>query len=347
MEKMKSFITTILACLPIAMQAQSSELTCWTVKGEQFQLSIKGSIAEIPDSVAAVDLRGLGGMTLDRSAANPNCLYYTDDDTDVEGLPNANVVSGGVCDGLLLTDQACFYCPIAFRATDAMLRFTPRRDDGGDATDFSQPCHETLFLPFDADMVIPSDVNGPMPDEWLQVACYYEYNYIYKRLLFSQADAAYLSAHMPYLVRFAYGAYGTQILFCGENTMVRQTQTINVGGGNFYFSGVTTLQQEAPSYFRYYRGRDQYFIHTNDGKPMEPFRCFIAYGNPTEPDYAQPWYSGQILEYSIEDAIESTRIKTVSHHRSPDIYYDLSGRRVSAENTRKGIYIANGRKIIR
>ena len=94
------------------------------------------------------DLRGVKAVTLDCSSANPNCLFYTDGTTDVEGLPNANVVCNGVCDGLLLTDVACFYCPMAFTATDAMLKLTPKWDDTDDEPAFSQPCHESVLLPF-------------------------------------------------------------------------------------------------------------------------------------------------------------------------------------------------------
>ena len=309
METHRTIIAAILASLPFVAQAQSIELTCWTTRGESSTLTTEDAMLKVPDTIAALDLRGVEAITLDRSSANPNCLYYTDDGTIVEGLPSANVVCNGVCDGLLLTDDACFYCPFAFTATDAMLRLTPRRDDSDDEADPSQPCHETVFLPFDADFVIPADVNGPMPEGWMQVAHYEGYeNYM---LLFGLEMPCLLHANMPYLVQFTYGAYGTQILFCGQD-----------------------------------RGQDRYFIHTGDGTPMEPFRCFIISPDLDTESQQPSVESGHILEYTVFEE-EATGIDTVINFDSSKKYYDLLGRPVTNSKTVRGIKIARGVKILK
>ena len=105
MEKMKPIIAVIMTFLPFISQAQSTELTCWTTKGEQMKLHVEDTILMLPDSISAIDLCGIEAIDLDCSSANPNCIFYTDGTTSIEGLPNANVVCDGVCEGLLLTDD--------------------------------------------------------------------------------------------------------------------------------------------------------------------------------------------------------------------------------------------------
>ena len=351
MEKMKTIITAILACLPFMSQAQTTELTCWMVTGIETKLAVEGTILKIPNKVAAVDLRSTKTITLDCSSANPNCLYYTNGATSVAGLPSANVVCDGVCDGLLLTDTASFYCPITFTATDAMLRLTPRRDDGDDTVGYSHPCHETVFLPFDADLVIPADADGPMPDGWLQAASFSGYNT--SMLVFTQVDATHLKANTPYLVRFEYGAYGTQILFCGQDKTIAKTERAFVNVEPFCFTGTTLLDDEGSVDFRYHRGQDPYFVHTGDHKLMEPFRCFIVTlvekeNNSTTEGLPSSiaGKSEQVLRYTIIGE-ESTGIVTHSHRSLPKKHYDLQGRQLAKGNRGKGIYITGGVKVMK
>ena len=354
-ETMRTIMALILACLPLVTQAQTTELNCWTTKGEPFKLP-KGAVLSIADTVAAIDLRGAGAVSLDCGSANPNCLYYTDGASGVEGLPSANVVCDGICDGLLLTDEAGFFCPIAFTVADAMLRLTPRYDDDGVEPGFHQPCHETVILPFEADIVLPANVNGPMPDGWLQTACYMGYDGY--QLTFCQTEATPLSADTPYLVQFDYGAYGTQILFCGQNKRVEETQATTDGDDPLCFTGSTVAEEESPAFFRYHRGLWPCFVHTGDGKRMEPFRCFIVATEKTsESDYITPPTIGEsttgdigrVLDYTIV-ASEITGLsvgqivnrKSVS--RKP---YSLSGWQVTGGSSGKGVYIVGGRKVIR
>jgi len=342
METLKTIITAIVVGLPFISHAQSAELTCWTTKGGQMKLPVENAILVMPDTIAAIDLCGVEAIALDCSSANPNCLYYTDGATSVEGLPNANVVCEGVCEGLLLTDQACFYCPVSFFATDAMLRFTPRSDDEDQETDFSQRCHETVILPFDTDFVIPENANGPMPEGWFQKATFSGYDD--GMLVFHQSFEESLMANTPYLVTFAYGAYGTRILFCGQNKTVEETKMIIEGESPYFFTGVTKSEEETSGYFRYHRGQDPYFVHTGDGKPMEPFRCFMV--SPMADEREALPTSGQILRYSVSEG-ESTGIVPRIKNHSSQVCYDLMGRQLPNVNRNKGIYIQGGVKVIR
>ena len=364
MKTANTILAMMLVCLPFAAQAQSTELTCWTTKGLQTRLTVEETAIEIPNTIAAIDLRGVKAVTLDCSSANPNCLFYTDGTTDVEGLPSANVVCNGVCDGLLLTDLACFYCPMTFTATDAMLKLTPKWDDNGNEPTFSQPCHETVLLPFEADLVIPEDANGPMPKGWLQAAIYSGYDN--DELTFRQADATLLNANTPYLVQFSYGAYGTQILFCGQNKTVEQTKPSSTNQESYIFIGTTTDQFDYPEKYRYHRGEEPYFIQTGFSQLMEPFRCFIVYGyaqQEGQPGGAQGEQGQQgeggehgsqggenpsqnhILGYTIVDDF-STNI-TNTHQSSPQKCYDLSGRPVNGHRPGKGIYIIGNTKVVK
>lgn len=358
MEK-KTFIAVMMACLPILSQAQTTAFTCWNTYGQQMKLAAEETLLKIPDTVAAIDLRDVEAITLDCTSANPNCLFYTNGATAVEGLPSANVVCDSVCDGLLLTDEACFYCPMAFTATDAMLRFTPRRDDGEDEAYFYQPCYETIVLPFDADLVIPADADGSMPKGWLQAGHYCGYED--KMLLFDLANTERLIADVPYMVKFEYAAYGSQILFCGENKTVKETKAAIASGTPFSFVGITTSAYQEPFDFRYYRGQEQYFIYTGKGLLMEPFRCYITAGLLDENEY-EKWIienpgseSGtgdndspeNVLRYTFTNKEEATDIDTRNNHRTSKMHYDLQGRPLGTGNRSKGIYIIDGIKVIR
>jgi hypothetical protein len=233
---------------------------------------------------------------------------------------------------------------MSFFATDAMLRFTPRFDDEHEENDFSQLCHETIILPFDTDFVIPENVNGPMPDGWLQMATYDGYEF--DKLVFSRSYDNCPKANIPYLVSFAYGAYGTQILFCGQDKNVEETKT-TIEGEEFYrFTGTTMSKEEESGYFRYHRGQDRYFIHTGDGTPMEPFRCFIISPDLNTESQQPSVESGHILEYTVFEE-EATGIDTVINFDSSKKYYDLLGRPVTNSKTVRGIKIARGVKILK
>lgn len=358
MDMKKTFIVVMMACLPILSQAQIKEFVCWNTYGQQMKLAAEEMLLKVPDMVAAIDLRNVEAITLDCTSANPNCLYYTNGATSVEGLPGANVVCDGVCDGLLLTDEACFYCPMAFTATDAMLRFTPRRDDGEGEAYFYQPCYETVVLPFEADLVIPADADGPMPKGWFQAGNYCGYED--KMLLFNLANAERLTADVPHMVKFEYAAYGSQILFCGENKTVKETKAAITSGSPFSFVGITTSAYEETLDFRYYRGQEQYFIHTGKKQLMEPFRCYITIGLLNENEFEKlvaenPGSifgtgdgdgSEKVLRYTIATE-EATGIDTRNNHRPSKMYYDLQGRPLGNGNRSKGIYIIDGIKVIR
>ena len=364
MEMKKTIIAVMMACLPILSQAQTKEFACWDTYGQQMKLVAEEMMLRIPDMVAAIDLRNVEAITLDCTSANPNCLFYTNGATAVEGLPNANVVCDGICDGLLLTDQACFYCPMAFTATDAMLRFTPRRDDGEDEAYFYQPCYETIVLPFDADLVIPADADGPLPKGWLQAGHYCGYED--KMLLFTLTDAEQLIADIPYMVKFEYAAYGSQILFCGENKTVKETKAAINYATPFSFVGITTSAYEETLDFRYYRGQEQYFIHTGKNQLMEPFRCYITSGFMDENEF-EKWITEnpgsifgkgdgdspeKVLRYTIATEElpgdgEATGIDTHNNYRTSKMHFDLQGRPLGNGNRSKGIYIIDGIKVIK
>lgn len=354
MDTMKTIMAVILACLPHILQAQATKLNCWKTNGEASELAVADAVVKLTDSIAAVDLRHTEGLRLDCTSASPNCLYYTDEATAVEGLPSANVVRSDVCDGLLISDAACFYCPMAFTATDAMLRFTPKYDSSDGDTGYSKVCHETIVLPFDADYVMPANVNGPMPDGWLQVAIYLGYQDV---LMFIEANAQDVRGNTPYLVTFAYAAYGTQILFCGQNKTVRKTSPVSAGTGTYRFAGTTKSEVGKLGYFRYYRGPEPYFVYTGDSKPMEPFRCFIVSDeticeyesdDPDSEEETDPTTKEQKLTYTVFEE-STTGVGNTSRPTRPRAgmtsgVYDLLGRRGP---TGKGVCVIGGIKVVR
>ena len=69
MKTVKTFLVMMFVCLPFAAQAQSTALNCWTTKGLYTSLTVEETVVEIPNTIAAIDLRGVKAVTLDCSSA--------------------------------------------------------------------------------------------------------------------------------------------------------------------------------------------------------------------------------------------------------------------------------------
>lgn len=354
-----------------AIAAKADALTYWTADGSVKPLpAADGRTLKVPAEALAVDLRGVHDTAdgtswlLDTTDASANCLYYLNGDDVVGGLPCSNVVIDGVCDGLLLTDEDPFYCPVAFTAVDALFSMTPRRDIP-DSPAYSWPYVDTLVLPFDVDMVVPQTVNGTMPPDWMSAAVYEGCTTRDGKplLVFGAHDAKRLKANEPYLVTFNFGLYGSHVLFMGENRRVEVTSQAVATGDVYSFVGSTVSIAVEPTDYLFSREGEGCFVMALDNMLSEPFRCVLKAADglaPTEGGGdigSSAGEEGTAVVPTGEDMVELnyvivgdgaqsvaapsvSRTLVASSLRTP---YTLDGRRLT--QPRRGVNIVGGRKV--
>lgn len=348
------FLIYLIASLIMSNQVYATGLCYWTVMGDTMSLPIDGEMITIPHDAVAVDLRGIRDgnrlYVLNTDDARANCLYYVDEEDMVNGLPPTNVVRNGIAEELFLNDDEDFFCPIAFTAEFALLRITLRRDVP-DSLSLSLPYYDTLLLPFDMDDAVAKDVNGIMPDGWFKAGVFVSEEE--DCLFFEETDPTMLKANVPYIVSYQYGAYGSHVLFYGENKYVDVTKPVKNVGNKYSFCGTTVSLTHSSTYFRFHRSYNPYFALVKADTKMEPFRCFVEWEEETAEyvidDEALGLASGEIrLNYMFEDSEETPSIiglaepKDAGENANPTIYA-LSGQPL--QKWQRGVNIIKGKKI--
>lgn len=346
------FLIYLIASLIMSNQVYATGLCYWTVTGDTMSLPIDGEMITIPHDAVAVDLRGIRDgnrlYVLNTDDARANCLYYIDEEDVVEGLPSTNVVRNGIAEELFLNDDEDFFCPIPFTAEFALLRITIRRDVP-DSPTLSLPYYDTLLLPFEMDDVIAKDVNGIMPEGWFKAGEYVgdEEDCLY----FEETDPTALKANVPYIVSYQYGTNGSYILFYGENKYVDTTRLVKNEGNIYSFCGTTVSLSNNSTYFRFHRSYNPYFTLEKADTKLEPFRCFVGWGEESGGsainEDALGLESGEIrLNYIFsEEPPSSTGLaepKDAGENTNPTIYA-LSGQPL--QRWQRGINIIKGKKI--
>lgn len=341
----KRFLTYLIVSIFMSNQVLAENLYYWTVMGNTYPLPIDSQKITIPHEAVAVDLRGVHSSNilyqLNTDEANANCLYYVDDEDVVEGLPSTNVVCNGIAEELFINDDGDFFCPIAFTAEFVMLRVTLRRDVP-DSPTFAFPYYDTLMLPFDMDDAIAEDVNGIMPDGWLQAGVFVgDEN---DNLFFEEIEYTSIKANTPYLVVYQYGTYGSHVLFYGENKYIGVTKPICNEGNYYSFCGTTFSKSNDENYYQYYRTYNPYFSLVKADTTIEPFRCFVvSLGDDTLANSGTNRLNYQFRENGGgPDITGLTEHEDVRKTINPTIY-SLSGQPL--QQLQKGINVVKGKKI--
>ena len=289
-----------------------------------------------------VDLTTLG--TLDAitvtPSTNPNCLYLlTSGATTPSDLTGKNVVKGTTAESITLTDGNDFYSPIDFTATDISYTRT-----------FSRAATSTggwngLYLPFTVSAVtcdgktidwFHSD-SDTGKNFWLKTMTGDDSGTVY----FDFADA--LTANTPYIIALPGSDFGERqltgkgkaITFSGTNADIKATETGSLSGNNYKFCGSTVGQSHSDAYMLNTTGTR--FIKGTATLPA--FRAWIEAANISSLSRtALVIGDGDIQGISV---IENDKEKN-------DSWYTLDGRKVNpASAIKKGIYIKNGKTIIR
>ena len=356
MKKKIAFITLWLLTVATAV----ADHYYWTSDGKRLTLGTSATSQQsinIPAEAVAVDLRGgIAPLTaFDASRANPNCLYYMDEqEVRPQGLDSTlNLVYGLKADHVRVVDSNDYYCPLAFHADFVSFLMRPTYDSADDEMSghgFSQ----TLMLPFRVSYACLYDVNGQTGTLHANMLKLLRYDGHHADTLdWSHVHAInMMSAYEPYML----GVYiGSRLLFMGEDINVPVTHDAVVAGDTLSFIG-TTVRRQLPTGTYMYDNKSESFKQAGD-KHIEPFRGFLANFAEEqagiEYDEQDTVYATLLLPDTIwgtqGSPIHNTQLEApqsdTARHSSRNCY-DLQGREAELRRLTKGIYIVGGRKIV-
>jgi hypothetical protein len=287
------------------------------------------------------------------TVANPNLLLYVGDYSQALRSGVRNVVSGGIAQKIMLTDNiredgtrgpSGFYVPQAFRVqndisyTHTYTQVTAKGDCRG---------WETIALPFDVQTVTHA-VNG----EAVPFAAYTSSGkrpfWLCRLTEDGFVDADKIEANTPYIISMPNSPqYSPFYCLNGEVTFSARNITVPVtelhpgsrGGASFIpaFGKVTA----SPSVYVLNVGEERWgyaegSLFDRDYRDVHPFEAYR-----TAPSQGVPYMA---IGDELRGATDIVSPQS-SPERNGDLY-DLSGRLLGDRPVEKGVYINNGRKVV-
>lgn len=282
-------------------------------------LKLQTAIDALADETAtAIDATGLTNDTRLKetlTTANPNCLIFVNSDQ----LTNeSNVVVDGTCANLALTDGKSFKSPVAFTATAAPTY----------SRAFTAGMITTICLPF-----------ALTSAEASSLGTIYELNSLegttmhFTPVEATEANKAYLL--MPAATSLALSETGKSISATPANlgTTVSNIDFI----GTLAPTEIPASSEEADGYTYYAYNNGQFVRIVTNAATLPAFRGYFKVQNSG--------VNARALTISLDNETTGiTDVKGKTEVESGEVY-DLSGRRVV--NPIKGMYIVNGKKVIK
>ncbi len=290
-------------------------------------------------SVTAVDLRGIKSVkSVDTEFADPNCLFVIDEDADIEGLEDANVIKGASAENIQLTDESIgFTAPIDFTATEISYErsFTQGTDGTGSGW-------TTIILPFDVQKVMV----GEQEIDWFHSSSDTGKQF-WLRQLVSDGEGSVtfgyvseLKANTPYIIAVPGNRWGEEwnltgktLKFIGANATIVKDAETEKEGEHYSFVG-TTIRQELDDV---YALNDTGSTFKHGKTTIDPFR---AYFTPLADSNAS-----RLIIRSVDNKTTAIKMPEMEPMVTGEIY-TLDGRKVKG-NLKKGVYIVNGKKMIK
>ena len=302
----------------------------------------------VPDNATSVNLMGCSVETIEKNS-NPNTLYILDESATVPAeltnVVKCDAEGNYTAETITLTDGHNFLSPVNFTAQKVEFTY-------GNVTQCDEHLRwNTLMLPFEATTVT---ADGESID-WRHSSTDDNGRFWLKRFAGDDVDRVYfeseagnsLEANVPYLFAMPVDLSDKTIKFVGENTTVKKADAISQFTAETYsFVGSTCAVSTENIYT------------LNDGGsafvPGQGSGAFRAYFKPVtfnpavvrlsirtgETSGIQSMYNEPLGEHSETLATNGTQECTMNNEM-----YDLQGRRVSPQ--KKGIYITNGKKVIK
>lgn len=321
----------------------------WDANGTKSIVKTSASELTISDDVAAVDLSGYT-FTNVTANSNPNTLYYLSESQDIPtGLSGKNVIKGTTASEIHLQDDKTysFYVPKEFTATN--ITYT-RQFSTAASTETGG--WNTMVIPFDVETVKVGDKtlswfqndDDSDKDFWLLQFTSDETD----QVNFSYTDK--IRADYPYLIAVpgdtwgeAHKLTGKDIVFGATNATITTTDRAMLSG-DFYTMYGTYAPRSVASGAYVLNSTGSGFVKKSGTVTLRPFRAYIM------PKYGYSSHSGLKIGMTGNQATGIIPRFSTSSTTSNDVY-SISGIKVGTvdnmQHLKPGIYIVNGKKIIK
>ena len=265
-----------------------------------------------PSGAIALDLRNAPGVKTVRPNTNPNTLYVLADNATTSGLDGKNVVRGNTAGEITLVDNYSFFSPLAFTAQKATF-----------TREAPAPGWEPITLPFAVD-------NLPAGILVEQFARQEEDGTI----TFERATK--MMGSTPYVVYapepFTLSATDVRFSNIDEAQMM-------VGTNDYRYIGITATKRLNDIYVINEDGTAFVPVETNTS--VKPFRAYFKSTLPQEEQLSE------IVINMDTEGINDLPMDDSKFKNQNSKVFDLSGRQIVNRNIERGIYIVNGKKIVR
>ena len=339
---------TSICQLPSFTLSPGVEIT--TADGAVSAIAATSSVT-VPANAVAVNLVGVKGtVTSVTPNSNPNTLYYIGaGETAPSGLSNSNLVQGSAATEIVLTEGYDFFVPTDFTASSIRYKTTPTTGTSGTGG------WTTISLPFDVSHVT---ANGTTID-WFHSKNDTGKNFWVRQFTgIDDADAVLfgnveqMEAYVPYIVAFPtnrwgeeYKLVGKEIIFHGANARLIADVPMRLVTSKITFEGTTAASNVTDSY----RLNDAGNTFELGSGAVSPFR---AYFKPKDNAL-----SSKLAIKFVDDEPTAITDLTLDEADGTVAVYTLSGMRIGTvrivngkpqtDTLPKGVYIINGKKVIR
>lgn len=309
----------------------------------------------VPSDAVAVDLTGTTGTVKTVVPnSNPNTIYYIgSDESVISGLSGKNVVRGSSADNITLVNEKPFYTPKAFVAKKISFKLVPaigapRSGVGG---------WQTLTLPFAPSQVTCNDVkldwfksdNDTKKHFWIK-----EFSAIAGLNTVCLGYTQELKANHPYLYAVPNNEWGTSnslvgktMIFSANNAKVYAKPNSVTGSSSFNFRGSYGKQTLSNVYTLNATGTK--FVKGN--ATVKPFACyFIATVDDSSITSLNLASFDENDMTDVEMNVVEEKEKRVNVYNLNGLkvgYATVKGNKVDMGDLPKGIYIVNGKKIVK
>ncbi len=308
-----------------------------------------GGPVVIADNVLCADLYPFDFSVDVTPNANPNTLYLLGSTQDVPtSLTGKNVVKGYTATNISLTDDGVngFFTPIDFTAE--AITYTRTFDKGytSEGKNWS-----TIVLPFAATGCTARVGAADIPVDWYHSSS--ETGKNFWLMAFAGEDgatvnytqAAAMQANKPYLIAVPGPEFGDRwdmqdlpVTFSATDAAISASANAATTGSSRKFVGtmVTT-----PTLTDIFALNDDGNHFTQQTTAVAPFRAYF-----TTPAISTPYTSLDIRFLRAVSAIDGVE-DNLHGTAAGDALYDLQGRRMADGELPRGVYIRNGKKMIR
>jgi hypothetical protein len=316
---------------------------------------LDADITSLSDDVACIDLTNsklnLSSIAL---SSNPNCIYLFGSSASVpSNFDGKNVVKGTTAENITLQDGYDFYSPISFTAANIKYTRTfTKGTTGGDDGQWS-----SIMLPFKPSTVT---VDNKTID-WFHnktdvLGSFWLYGFTNDKngtVNFDYVPQNGMEANTPYIITVPADTWGKEndlrnkpLVFSATDATINSVKGV-VKGTDYDFIGwpFNMKRLSVNEYKLNDAGNDFTLITDESLKTIEPFRAYFVTYNPTAAA------AKLNIGFGDDDASGINTPQTLGTDAKGDVY-SISGVKVrtasqSTKGLQKGIYILNGKKIVK